>query len=60
MMRMFRLIIALCLAAPAAQAQQFTLPGQWSCTVNARSTDPSGNYGLEAYMQVSPDGSLFA
>ncbi|MGR3454669.1 hypothetical protein [Pseudooceanicola sp.] len=60
MMKMFPKALALLFLATAAQAQQFDLSGQWACTVDARSNDPAGNYGLEAYMQVGPSGTLSA
>jgi len=47
-------------ATGPAVAQGFSPVGHWSCTVNAASNDPAGNYGLEVEMQVAPDGSLFA
>lgn len=52
------LVASFCLPATAALAQQFSLPGKWYCTVNARSNAPEGNYGVEAEIQVSPNGSL--
>lgn len=48
------------LAGLPAGAQQFDLPGKWSCTVNSRSNVPDGNYGLELDTEIAPNGQLFA
>lgn len=57
---MLRFILPALLALPAlpAAAQNFDPSGRWYCTVNARSNDPAGNYGLEVEMLVTMDGQL--
>ena len=50
------------MALPAAEAQadHLQIAGQWTCTVNARSQDPDGNYGLELAVQIRQNNSLYA
>ena len=48
------------LIATQSPAQPFNPAGAWYCTVNARSNNPNGNYGLEVNMRVDPAGQLQA
>ncbi|WP_301070386.1 hypothetical protein [Pseudooceanicola sp.] len=57
-MRILLAMAMIALTAPLATAQQVNVAGRWYCTVNARSNQPDGNYGLEAEIQVSPNGTL--
>ncbi|MEM7745860.1 MAG: hypothetical protein AAF409_19340 [Pseudomonadota bacterium] len=58
MIRMLSAMLCALLFAGSASAQQVNVSGTWRCTVNAQSSDPASNYGLEVDVQIAPNGQL--
>lgn len=48
------------LSAGAIHANHLNIAGLWNCTVNARSSNPDGNFGLELEVQMQNNNTLFA
>jgi hypothetical protein len=47
-------------AGHESSASHLNIAGLWQCTVNARSADPDGNYGLELEVQMQNNNTLYA
>lgn len=47
------------LTAVEVRAGHLQIAGQWTCTVNARSADPDGNFGLEVTVQIQQNNTLY-